>query len=80
MLRWFVLGMTPGLATSALKRYTSINVQATVLTNISNKDVKYWTEKYFSLNDMVFEKSESFIKNFTSQTKKQDDVSTKKKD
>ena len=49
--------MVPGLASSALKRFTSLNIQAMIVGRISNNDAKYWAEKYFSANDYVIDKS-----------------------
>ena len=63
MLTKFLWAMTPGLASSAIKRYTAYNPHAYVLAKINNIDMKYWIQKYFRLNDYVIEKTESFFKN-----------------
>ena len=65
-----VLAMLPGLAGSAVKRYTAFNPHNYVLARVSNADVKYWLGKYFWLNDVVLEKGESIFKSGTTGNKK----------
>jgi hypothetical protein len=70
MLGKLVLAMLPGLASSAVKRYSAFNPHNYLLGKVSNADVKYWLGKYFWINDVVLEKTESVFKSGTSTSKK----------
>ena len=70
MLKLIMVSMAPGLASSALKRFTSLNLQAMVLTRIQHTDVKYWTEKYFSANDYIVDKGVSTFNGMFSEQSK----------
>lgn len=65
-----LLAMMPGFASSAVKRYTAFNPHNYLLARVSNGDVKYWLNKYFWINDVVLEKTESVFKSGTTTNKK----------
>ena len=78
MLKLILCTMAPGLASSALKRFTSLNIQAIIIGRISNNDAKYWAEKYFSANDYVIDKSVTTVNGLFSD--KSEKIENNKKD
>lgn len=62
MLGKLICIMTPGLVSSAVKKYTAYNPHIYLISKVTNNDVKYWLQKYFWVNDYIVEKTESIFK------------------
>ena len=68
LFKALLYGMGPSVVAATIIRVTSYNLSRMITTQITNPNVKYWTQKYFDAGNFVVEKSVNTVGQFMKTT------------